>query len=280
MSQNHNPLRDYFRQPAIYIKLPSQGNFWPQNSIELTVNGELPVLPMTAVDEITYRTPDALYNGQSTVNVIHSCLPNIKNAWDMPLMDFDSVLIAIRIASYGHELEITSTCPNCSHEESYSVDLRNVMDGLKAPDYESGLRFGDLEIVFKPLTYKQSNDNAIRQFEEQKMLSLVGDESISDEERTNRMSQALTAITDMTIKTLANCISMVKIPAALVTETDHIEEWLKNCDKDHFNQIRDHIVALRTESDIKPLNLECPACQTKYQQTFTLDQSNFFEVAS
>ena len=280
MNQNHNPLSNYFRQPAIYVKLPSRGSFWPSYALEATINGELPVLPMTAVDEISYRTPDALYNGQSTVNVIQSCMPNIKNAWAMPLMDFDSVLIAIRIASYGHELEIVSTCPNCSHEENYSVDLRNVMDNLRAPDYTTPLKFGDLEVHFKPLTYQQSNENSIRQFEEQKMLSLIGDESISDQERLNRMNQALSAITDMTIKTLANCIAVVKIPTGLVTETDHIEEWLKNCERHQFNEIRDHIVALRNESDIKPLDLECPACQTAYQQTFTLDQSNFFGAAS
>ena len=280
MSQNHNPLSNYFRQPAIYVKLPSQGNFWPSNAIELTINNELPVLPMTAVDEITYRTPDALYNGQSTVSVIQSCMPNIKNAWAMPLMDFDSVLIAIRIASYGHELEIFSTCPNCSHEENYSVDLRNVMDNLHAPDYNQILKFGDLEVNFKPLNYKQSNENSIRQFEEQKMLSLIGDDSIGEEERLQRMNHALKSITDMTITTLANCIAAIKIPSGLVTETSHIEEWLKNCERTQFNDIRDHIVALRTASDIKPLDLECPACQTKYQQTFTLDQSNFFGVAS
>ena len=52
-------------------------------------NRELPVYPMTAIDEITYRTPDALFNGQAVVNVIHSCVPNIKNAWEIPGTDLD-----------------------------------------------------------------------------------------------------------------------------------------------------------------------------------------------
>ena len=73
MSSN-NPLTQYFRQPAIYVKLPSNGNFYPESSIDLAVNGEYPVLPMTAIDEITYRTPDALFNGQAVVSVIQSCL--------------------------------------------------------------------------------------------------------------------------------------------------------------------------------------------------------------
>ncbi|MFZ9751439.1 MAG: hypothetical protein ACO3CN_04985, partial [Candidatus Nanopelagicales bacterium] len=58
---NTNPLARYFRKPAIYIRLPSNGEYWPTGSIEMPENRELPVYPMTAADEITYRTPDALF---------------------------------------------------------------------------------------------------------------------------------------------------------------------------------------------------------------------------
>ena len=116
MSQTSNPLRQFFRQPAVYIKLPSDGQFWPDKAISMTDNRELPVLPMTAIDEITYRTPDALFNGQAVISVIQSCIPAIKNAWDMPGMDTNAVLVAIRIASYGHAMRISSTCPFCKTE--------------------------------------------------------------------------------------------------------------------------------------------------------------------
>ena len=95
----NNPLRQYFRQPAIYIKLPSQGKYYPPGTLNSSVTGEYPVYPMTAIDEITYRTPDAMFNGQATVNVIQSCVPDIKDAWQMQAIDMDTVLVAIRIAS-------------------------------------------------------------------------------------------------------------------------------------------------------------------------------------
>ena len=89
MTINANPLKQFFRQPVIYARLPSKGKFYPPGTLDMPANNELPVLPMTAIDEITYRTPDALYNGQATVDVIQSCLPNIKNAWVIPAMDMD-----------------------------------------------------------------------------------------------------------------------------------------------------------------------------------------------
>ena len=49
---NTNPLKQYFRRPAIYIKLPSEGKYYPEGTIDLPDNKELPVYPMTAIDEI------------------------------------------------------------------------------------------------------------------------------------------------------------------------------------------------------------------------------------
>ena len=115
MSQSSNPLKQYFRQPAIYLKLPSNGRFWPAGSLEMPPNQELPVFPMTAMDEISYKTPDALFNGQATVDVIQSCVPAIKDAWQIPMVDMNPVLVAIRIASSGHNINIESKCPACEN---------------------------------------------------------------------------------------------------------------------------------------------------------------------
>jgi hypothetical protein len=133
MTQFANPLAQYFRQPAMYLQLPSEGNFWPQGTLTATQNKEIPVLPMTAIDEITYRTPDALFNGTAVVNVIQSCIPNIKNAWDAPSVDINAILVAIRIASYGHEMELTSQCPKCETVDDYGIDLRRLSQVLGWP---------------------------------------------------------------------------------------------------------------------------------------------------
>jgi hypothetical protein len=128
-----NPLSQYFRQPSIYVKLPSKGEYYTPGSISMSANGELPVLPMTAIDEITYRTPDALYNGQATVNVIQSCVPAVKDAWAVPAVDLDTLLIGIRIASYGHDMDFATRCPACGNESEHTIDLRSVLDHIRAP---------------------------------------------------------------------------------------------------------------------------------------------------
>ena len=279
MNQN-NPLKQYFRQPAIYISLPSQGKFYPEGALEPTVNGEYPVFPMTAVDEITYRTPDALFNGQATVNVIESCVPNIKNGWAIPGMDIDTLLIAIRIASYGHDMEFTTNCPKCQNVSDRTLDLRTALDAMKPADYNSSIKYGDMEIFLRPMNYQNLNDNNRLQYTNQKLLQALPESGLDEEQKLSTLTDALKKITDITILAIAQSIAAVKTPTALVSEPEFIEEMLHNCDKKLFTQIRDRIIELKTTSEMQPVKLACPSCSHEYDQVVTLDMTSFFEVAS
>jgi hypothetical protein len=280
MTQSANPLKQYFRQPAIYLRLPSGGKYWPPGSIELTHNGEFPVYPMTAIDEITYRTPDALFNGQAVVSVIQSCIPNVKNAWVAPTSDINSMLVAIRLASYGHELEINSTCPSCETPDDYAIDLRHVLDQLAMPDFEGTLVHGDLEISFAPINYQNQNKSNQSQFDEQKMIQSITSSDLPDNEKLVRLNESMIRITELTVDALKWSISGIRTPGAIVSETEYIKEFLLNCDRKLFNRIRDYIIELRQVAELKPLDIVCDNCKHEYQQTVTLDMTSFFGPAS
>ena len=271
-----NPLSQYFRQPSIYIKLPSKGQFYPANALTMPANNELPILPMTAIDEIAYRTPDGLYNGSSTVNVIQSCCPSIKDAWNMPAMDLDTVLIGIRIASYGHEMEISTTCPNCGAEADHSLDLRSVLDQMAPVDYNQPLQFGDLTVFFTPMSFRQINANSAIQFEEQKLLSILPDSDLEQEQKTKMISEAFKKITDMTVEALTHSIRAIHTPTAQVNEQQYILDFLRNCDRTIFEKIRDYIIDLKSQTEIKPLHFKCAECSHEYDQAFSMEMSNFF----
>lgn len=275
-----NPLQQYFRQPAIFIRLPSNGKFYPPGALTPTANEEYPVLPMTTKDEITYRTPDALFNGAAIVSVIESCVPNITNAWLMPGIDVDTVLTAIRVASYGHNMEINVTCPSCKTESDYNLDLRQVMEQISVPDYTKTIPLGDLELYFKPMNYQEMNNSSLQQFEDQKTMSMLQDSAVTEQEKMKVLGTMLTKITDVTVAAVSQNIAMIRTPQTQVTDPAHIAEWLANCDRKIFNRIRDHVIEGKKMSEIKPLEIECSECSHKYQQVYTLDMSNFFADAS
>lgn len=276
MTNPTNPLQRFFRQPAIYIRLPSQGRSWPAGSLEVTANGEYPVYPMTAIDEITYQTPDALFNGEAVASVISSCIPHVRDAWAAPAIDLDTMLIAIRIASYGHDMDIDVQCPKCAHEETLTADLRRLMDSMRTPDYSKPLILGDLQIYFRSLNYREITQNALNQFEQQKTMQVITDSEAPEQDKIQRLNTMMRQLVEVTVRTLTESIGQIRTPDAQIDDSQFIAEFLTNCDKKMFTQIREHVVGLKEVSEIRPMSVTCSSCSNQYQQTFTLDMSRFF----
>jgi len=280
-NMNQNPLQKYFRQPVIHIALPSGGQFYPTGSLDLPPTGEVPIYPMTAVDELRARTPDALFNGSALADIIASCVPNIKNAWNLPVIDLNALLAAIRLASYGYDMEIGTNCPKCGFGEVIAIDLRSVLTTIGKGDYDTAFVQGDLSFYFKPISYQQLNDINRTMFEDQKLIEMAnGDNNLSDEDRRGYLGQAYRHITDLTFRSIASTVSAIKSPDALVTDEDQIYDFLTNCPKTLYQAVKDHTISLRETSDLKPIGVTCNGCQHQYEQEFTLDISNFFETAS
>ena len=98
--------------------------------------------------------------------------------------------------------------------------------------------------------------------------------------RMAQMGEMLKKITTVTSNALAKNIALVVTPNAQVDQHEHIAEWLMNCDRKVFTQVRDHIINVKEEGELKPLAIKCNNCSHEYQQPFTLDMSNFFAAAS
>jgi hypothetical protein len=153
---------------------------------------------------------------------------------------------------------------------------------MKSPDYKKSIQYRDLEIYFRPMTYKDMNDNNQAQFEEQKILQMLPDSTVPDEQKMEVLSAALKKITEVTVGALSQSIDAIKAPNALVNDNDNIKEFLQNCDRGLFNQIREHIIKIKEEAELKPFELTCdnPECGKTYMQAVTLDMTSFFGGAS
>ena len=271
---NTNPLRQYFRRPAVYMRLPSGGVGYPEGSVVIPENGELAVYPMTAIDEITSKTPDALFNGSAVVEIIKSCVPDIKDPWVIQGNDLDAILIAIKAAS-GDNMTVTSKCPKCENDGEYGLNLPALLASMKAGDYNKELEINELKVKFRPLTYKEMNEAALAQFEINKATALVQSD-IPEQEKAKILEGALREITDQTMVILAKTIDYIKTPSTFVDNKDYIFDFIKNCDKNIYIALRDYSASLRSESELKPLNITCTNCNNQYQQSYTLNLSDFF----
>jgi len=282
MSDNNNPLKKYFRQPKIYIKLPSGGKFWPEGSLDMTETGEIPVFPMTAKDEIMMKTPDALINGQSTVDIIQSCIPNIKDAWKTPIIDLDAILVALRIASYGEHMDFESKTPITGTEQTFALDLRQILDGFLSETFEPQVYMNDMTINIRPISYKEFTDTALKTFEEQRIFRVLNDEKIPDGEKVRVFQESFKKLTALTVANLERSIESIEIEGQIVSNKRHIEEFVDNADKDLFRVLTDHIDEQRKKFITKPLqiaatpeDIEKGAPET-FEVPISFDSSNFF----
>lgn len=277
-----NPLQKYFRQPKVYINLPSKGKYYPVGSIDMPVTGELPVFPMTAKDELTIKTPDALLNGQATVDVIKSCVPNIKDPWKMPSIDLDTILIAIRIATYGENLEITTKTPNTGEEKDYQIDLRKILNKLTTVDYEDIIVYDNFTVVLRPLTYEEFTKSSLKTFEEQRIFRLVNDDKISDEEKLSKFAESFDRLTTLTIDTMIKCVSKIIVDDIEVTNPAHIQEFIQNSEKTYYKKILEHLESQKEKFKIEPLKVvtteeeQSKGAPKEFSIPITFDQSNFF----
>jgi hypothetical protein len=273
----NNPLRQYFRRPALYIRLPSKGNFYPAGALDMPDNQELPVYPMTAIDEITSRTPDALFNGNAVADIIKSCVPAIKDPWSLPSVDLDTILVAIRAATNGNELEIQSLCEKCENEGKYGVNLIGMLSTISAEGYSTPLPMGELKINFKPLTYRDVNMGNLSQFELQREV-MVLQEMEDETARAEKSAVTMQKLTKMNMELIASTVHSITTPTdEEVVNRDHINEYLQSCDRSTYEAIRQHAVKLREAASTKPMKIKCVNCSHEYEQSLSLNITDFFE---
>ena len=283
MTENVNPLNKYFRQASIYVSLPSGTDYAP-HVIAPTQTGELGVMPMTAKDEIRFKTPDALMNGQGVVDVIQSCVPDIKDAWQIKSYDLDTILVAIRIATYGETMEINFNVPGANENVSHTVNLPGILDGLRSTKVDGHITLKDgLKITVRPLTYKDMTSTSLHTFQQQKMYTAIQDSQLSDEEKAKRFNDAFKSLTDLNASILLKNIEKITMTDGTeITDPEHIKEFVNNANAVLIKEIEDKLIQLRGQGAVKPLQLKATEDQIKkgapatYEVPVTFDTSNFF----
>ena len=284
MTDNANPLNRYYRQPAIYVRLPSKGAYYDDSVFEKTATGEIPILPMTAKDEMTFKTPDALINGQATADVIKSCVPNIKDPWKIVNYDLDTVLLGIRIATYGETMDINTTVPVANEQITQSVNLPMLLDTVARVEIKDSFTTkNNFKIKIKPLTYKEITDVQVKTFNEQKSVVAVKNSGLTEEEKTARYNETYKNLNDLNYMVLGDSIVSVRTPAGEeVTDKKQIKDFINNASSAVVNEIQEGVLSLRSQAQIKPLKMQATEEQIKagapasYEVPLTFDNANFF----
>lgn len=278
MENRVNPLKQYFRKPGIWIKLPSQGNFYKNKPSEFNNMGEIPVYPMTAKDELLLKNADALLNGSSIVNLIKSCVPSIDDPNEMPAIDLDAILVAVKRCTYGENADISCACPSCQTTNEVSIDLNQVISTIKVletlepVELESGIK-----VFIKPVKVSDLLSLNWVQFEQIRNIQIAEQNSADEMTKSKLLQQSYQILTEKNIEIVSGCIDTVLLPDGIaVTDFDNIREWIIDLSKSEFTKIEQSIMVTSSMGIEKEFDVTCKNCETKFKSGLDLNPTTFF----
>ena len=272
-----NPLISAYRKPTLYVSLPSGGKYYDP-APKLSVDSELAIYAMTARDELISKTPDALFNGEATAALITSCCPDITKPTQIPINDLLVILLGIRQASYGRNLDVDVKCPECEETNMLSLDGARLLGAFGLKKQHNKLELDNKFVIHvKPYNLEDRTLLQIQQVKQRKMIDDLTSSDVEDSERADMFGRTFIDIAELTIELIANCIYAVKAPdSEEIIDRDMIKEWLQSITKADYDVIRERVEELSDSGFNSKFKAKCQSCQHEWETNVDLDVANFF----
>lgn len=273
-----NPLLNHFRRVEVYIPLPSKGKYYPATVKDLNIDNEIGIYPMTMKDELAIKNADSLYNGEALFKLIESCAPSIDDAKNMPICDVDPILLGIKYASIGKEMDVSVKCPSCQTESEMVINIQNVLGRIKPLTKTDVVDIDGMgKIHIKPYSLNHRVRSSIQQSKNYQLINVISTDDITDEDRQKYYNEIVAEQSLLLTDLLTDCIVKVVISEDVtVTDKNQIREWVENIDKKTYELINEAIADLSNHVLDNTLDVECPECSHKFITSMEINPFTFF----
>lgn len=258
------------------IRLPSKGLFYTNKELrEDVIDGEIYITPMTTRDEIIIRTVAMLHDGTAVEQVITRCSPQVKKPADLFQKDVDYILAMLRKVSYGDNILIPFTCPNCVDN---APDEEK--DKVETHDYPVSIDFfikKSKQLEEEDLTrYKFTLTNGmVVNLRPSKFSELIKIQQL-DNPNADGSTKSTDEIETMVIISISSVIKDVDG----FTDNGHIQEWLKAL---HIKDMKEILAKISDSNDLGPdfnYKINCKDCNTEHDISYILNPVSFFTLPS
>lgn len=277
-----NPLKQYFRQPALYLKLPTLGRWYDGGDVRTNEDAEIAIYGLSAVDDIMLNTPDAMLNGKALENVVKNCAPDVLNVKKILVPDLESVFLGIKMATNGGKYEVERKCPKCNHENNFEVNCAHLLDTMSyVEESDTVVRFSDqLEIRVRPYTFEMRQIFMQRQFEEERTLRAIDEKNtaVDEFEKARILAESVEKLSRMTFDLVSRSIESIALIQEGITVTDpaQISEWLVNISKQQADIVIETVNKLNEVGPKRSVQAVCSACSNEWEETLNFDPVSFF----
>ncbi|ASV44103.1 hypothetical protein PBI_SCTP2_88 [Salicola phage SCTP-2] len=305
-------LQKYYRKPKFYFTLPSQLNFYNEGDIdkseELSILGEVGVMPMTTMNELELKNPESIINGSAVESLIRDCTTLNINPKKLIKSDVDALLVGIKMASNSSTTyNFSVTCPNeeCGHQFEYTRDLDKILNSIDTLDEQYTVELSQdestlLTVYLRPSLYEEHIDVDNQHFKERKRLREIENkinnlteeefESEDFEDQKTRfygmLGEVFKDMSQSAIETYAKNILYVHVKDdnegvdEYVDDYDEIVQWMYDLDTDSYMSIKDKISEINNKGLDDTETITCQECGHEWNQIFDINLTDFFENGS
>jgi hypothetical protein len=180
-------------------------------------------------------------------------------------------------------MEVTHVVPGTDETIEHEVNLQTLLDRMSDNIWEETVEIDQyLTCYLRPLTYKHLNATSMKAFETQRLMEAVNNDDMPEDKKLEIFNKSFNKMTDITVDLIADSITAIQTPDALVKEAKYIREFLKNADKDVFSKVQKHINRMKEVNGLPPFEVESTHEQIEagapasYKVPIQFDNSNFF----
>lgn len=255
-----NPLLSKLRVlDGITIRLPSRGLLYDEGVLHPDVtDGEIRIYPMTTRDEILLRSADGLFGGTTIDQVFARCVPEALVPRKLFFNDLDFILVALRQASYGDEMQIEYNhgCEN-GKEHSYIVKVDTLIrnsteiDPLTVADKFTLMLGTSQEVQLRPIRLESM----------MQILQPPSREELSPEQAEDEMLKMYIA-------------QIHSVDGE--TDVERIYEWMSQLPVLYVKQIREKIANAGEWGVSYVQHITCKDCKEKVEISTPINPVAFF----
>lgn len=279
-----NPLERHFRRSQIWLRLPSGGRWYRNGEVSLNESLEVQIRGTTAIDEMMLNTPDAMLNGHALEGVIRSCAPDVQDVKKLVQPDVEAILLGIKAATNRGKFEISRTCTECGHDNTFDVICTNLLNGMTyVEDSDTQIEIdGQLVVHFKPYSYDARTTMIHRQLMEQRTIDEINKGEDEDTavtmDRVAKLADSVERMAKLTFSMIADAITSIEMlhEGIRVSDRDHINEWLNNIDRSTANAVTQAVEALNQIGPPRSIRASCQACSHEWDEPLAYDPTLFF----
>ena len=278
---SENPLKSHFRAPKLFTRLPSGGKFYNDSVVTLSSSGEVEVYAMTSRDEVMMRNPDALLNGESVARILTSCVPQVRKPRDLLGADVDALMVAIQGATYGDEVTVSTSCPECGNSVVGAGSVQGSLATMKEVPDDVKVEMNGLTIELRPVTYETTIAAGVSNFQNARSMASIAniEDDMAKLEAFNESYMKMAELNFMVILDSIYSISGTDDEGEefIVTDRVNIQEYMENCESEVGKAVTKQVNLLGEAGIDKEVSIQCQneECGHVFKTNLEFDPVNF-----